>query len=98
MARPELPIGTWGNIRTENLGPNRFRARARFHDYDGKTRDIQATATTGPAAIRALKVTLRHRATPNDDDITKETRISTLAQLWIHDTTAEERLTPPTIP
>ena len=97
MVRPELPIGTWGNIRTENLGPNRFRARARFHDYDGKTRDIEATATTGPAAVRALKVKLRDRATPNDDDITRETRISALAELWIDEITAEERLTPQTI-
>ena len=97
MARPELPIGTWGNIRTEKLGPNRFRARARFRDYDGKTRDIEATDTTGPAAIRALKVKLRDRATPNDDEITRETRVSALAELWIEEITAEERVAPQTI-
>lgn len=97
MARPELPIGTSGKIRTEKLGPNRFRARARFRDYDGKTRDIEATDTTGPAAERALKVKLRDRATPNDDDITRETRISRLAELWIEEITAEERIAPQTI-
>lgn len=97
MARPELPIGTWGNIRTEKLGPNRFRARARFRDYDGKTRDIEATDTTGPAAVRALKVKLRDRTTPNDDEITWETRICTLAERWIDEITAEERLAPQTI-
>ncbi|MEV6816488.1 site-specific integrase, partial [Micromonospora sp. NPDC051296] len=54
MARPELPIGTSGKIRTERLGPGRFRARVRFRDYDGVTRDIEVTNTTGPAAVRAL--------------------------------------------
>ncbi|MGC5332808.1 tyrosine-type recombinase/integrase [Micromonospora sp. DT62] len=97
MARPELPVGTWGKIRTEKLGPNRFRARARFRDYDGRARDIEATDTTGPAAERALKVKLRDRATPNDDEITRETRISRLAELWIEEITAEERITPQTI-
>lgn len=94
MARPELPLGTWGRIRTQKLGPNRFRARARFRDYDGKTRDIEATGTTGPAAERALKVKLRDRTTPNDDEITRETRVSTLAEQWIGEITTEERIAP----
>jgi integrase len=97
MARPEMPVGTWGNIRTEKLGPARFCARARFRDYDGKTRDIEATDVTGPAAVRALRVKLRERTTPNDDEITRETRISTLGELWIEEITAEERITPQTI-
>ncbi len=97
MARPPLPIGTWGKIRTEKLGPNRFCARVRFRDYDGKTRDIEATDTTGPAAITALKLKLRDRVTPNDDEITRETYISTLANLWIDEIAAEERVTPQTI-
>ncbi|MET8253500.1 glucose-6-phosphate dehydrogenase [Micromonospora sp. NPDC005197] len=95
MARPELPIGTWGKIRTQKLGPNRFRARARFRDYDGKTRDIETTDTTGPAAERALKVKLRDRTTSNDDEITRETRVSTLADLWIEEITTEEPIFQP---
>ncbi len=97
MARPPLPVGTWGTIRTEKLGPNRHCARARFRDYDGKTRDVEAIGTTGPAAIRALKEKLRDRVAPNDDEITRETHLSTLAHLWIEEITAEERLTPQTI-
>jgi integrase len=97
MARPVLPIGTWGKIRTEKLDSNRFRARTRFRDYDGTTRDIEATDTTRPAAVRALKVKLRDRTTPTDDEINRETRISKLAELWIEEITAEERLTPQTI-
>jgi integrase len=97
MARPVLPIGTCGKIRTEKLGPNRFRARARFRDYDGTTRDVEATDTTGPAAVRALKVKLRDRTTPTGDEINRETRLSKLAELWIEEIAAEERLTPQTI-
>src|SRR5688572_19778173 len=97
MARPPLPIGTWGKIRIEKLGPNRFRARARFRDYDGKTRDIEATGTTGPAAVAALKIKLRDRVTPNDDEISRETRVSMLAERWIDEISAEERLTPQTV-
>ncbi len=92
MARPELAIGTSGKIRIEKLGPKRFRARARFRDYDGITRDIEATDTTGPAAERTLKAELRGRATPADDEITRESRISALAELWVEEITAEERI------
>jgi integrase len=97
MARPPLPIGTWGAIRTEKLGPNRYCARARFRDHDGKTRDVEATDTTGPAAIRALKIKLRDRAAPNDDEITRETHLSTLAALWLEEIAAEERVSPQSI-
>jgi hypothetical protein len=97
VARPPLPIGTWGTIRTEKLGPNRYCARARFRDYDGKTRDVEATGPTGPAAVRALKEKLRDRVTPNDDEITRETYVSTLATMWLEEISAEERVTPQTI-
>ncbi|MFI6161653.1 tyrosine-type recombinase/integrase [Micromonospora haikouensis] len=97
MARPPLPIGTWGAIRTEKLGPNRYCARARYRDHDGKTRDVEATDTTGPAAIRALKIKLRDRVAPNDDEITRETHISTLAALWLEEIAAEERISPQSI-
>jgi len=97
MARPPLPIGTCGNIRTEKLAGNRFRARARYRDDDGKTRDVEATRATGPAAIRALKVKLRDRTTPNGDGICQETRINTLGELWIAAITVEERCAPQTI-
>jgi integrase len=97
MARPSLPIGTYGNIRTEALGPNRFCARARFRDYDGRVRDVEATDVTAPAAIRALKARMRDRATPNDDEITRETFVSKLAELWIDEIIAEERVTAQTI-
>ena len=50
MPRPTLPVGTWGKIRRRQYGPGRWQARARFHDYDGHTRDVEAWAATGAAA------------------------------------------------
>src|SRR4051794_2327284 len=97
MARPPLPVGTWGNIRTEQHGPGRFCARARFRDYDGKTRDVEAFGTTRPAAVRALQVKLRDRVAPNDDEITRETFVSVLADLWLDEIIAEEGVRPQTI-
>ncbi len=97
MARPELPLGTWGRIRREEMGPNRFRARARFRDYDGHTRDVEAWADTAPAAERALRVKLRDRCAPGDDDITPDMRITRLSELWVNEIVAEDRITPQTV-
>jgi integrase len=97
VARPELPLGTWGRIRREELGPNRFRARARFHDYDGHTRDVEAWADTAAAAERALRVKLRDRSAPGDDDITRDMRMTRLSELWINEIVAEDRITPQTV-
>ena len=44
MGRSPLPIGTWGLIRTypvgqdENGKPKRYRAMAKYRDFDGVTR------------------------------------------------------------
>jgi integrase len=97
MARPELPLGTWGQIRREQMGTQRYRARARFRDYDGLTRDVEAWGTSGAAAERALRVKLRDRSTPNNDEITPDMRIARLGELWLDEITAEERIAPQTL-
>jgi integrase len=97
VARPELPVGTWGKIRREEVAPHQFRARARFRDYDGITRNVEAWGATGAAAERALVVKLRDRATPNNDDVNRNMRISRLAELWIEEITAEDRIVAQTI-
>ena len=35
MARPPLPIGTFGTITTKEVRPGVYRARTRFRDFDG---------------------------------------------------------------
>jgi hypothetical protein len=57
----------------------------------GKVRKINR-----PAAETALKVKLRDRTTPNDDQITRDTRLTALADLWLDEITDEDRIAPQT--
>lgn len=51
MARPPLPLGTWGTITTEKIRDGNYRALTRFRDSDGSTRRVTAT---GPSkALRS---------------------------------------------
>jgi len=49
MSRPRIPIGTFGEITFINRANGRVEARARYRDWDGQTRLIQATASSRPA-------------------------------------------------
>ncbi len=55
MARPPLPIGTFGAITTTEVRPGVYLARTRFRDVDGVTRAIKATGRSAAAATRELK-------------------------------------------
>jgi integrase len=85
MARPPLPIGTWGVIRrTGSAG--RWTAYARFRDYDGHTRIVERSSTrSGAEAERILRAALIERSRTEGDDITGETTLSALAQKWFSD-------------
>lgn len=61
MSRPRIPIGTSGSISFVVRGKTRVEARARYRDWDGQTRLIQATAASRPAAEVALKRKLAER-------------------------------------
>lgn len=81
MGRPPLPVGTWGAIRVEEIAGG-FRARARFRDYDGKTRDVERTGKTKGAARSALTAELTDRTAPAGDEITGSTRLQVVTQVW----------------
>ncbi len=84
MPRKPLPLGTWGHVkRTESGG--RWVARARFRDFDGRTRQVEAWGKSGAAAERALMTALTERATPTTAQITGDTRLSVLANAWLDD-------------
>ncbi|AFR47973.1 tyrosine-type recombinase/integrase [Gordonia sp. KTR9] len=85
MARPPLPLGTWGKIGRTQIAPGRWRARARYRDHDGKTRTVERFGTSGARAERALLDALAQRRRPGGSvvDITRATRISELAALWL---------------
>ncbi|MFG2186275.1 tyrosine recombinase XerC [Nocardia iowensis] len=86
MARPPLPIGTWGKITRKQIKPNYWYAYCKVRDHDGVTRRAyrwtpEGTADrTGAVAERRLLEHLRDRAHSGSDEINRET---TVEALWI---------------
>ena len=97
MARPPLPLGTWGTITTEKIRNGSYRALTRFRDHDGNTRRVTATGPSKAAAERALRDVLGTRTAPAGELITAETRLIDLANLWITGLEAEGRIEQTTI-
>lgn len=93
-----MPLGTWGKITRAEVAPGRWRARAKYRDYDGRTRPVERYGATGAAAERALVTALRDRARPGGQgvDITPDTTLGDLATMWIAKRRAEG-ITPQTI-
>ncbi len=59
MSRPRLSIGTFGDFGYRSLVSGQVLARARYRDWDGLTRQVQASGSTKKAAEAALKVKCR---------------------------------------
>ena len=97
MARPPLPLGTWGTITTEKIRGGSYRALTRFRDSDGNTRRVTATGPSKAAAERALRDVLGTHTAPAGELITAETRLIDLANLWITGLEAEGRIEQTTI-
>ena len=74
MARPTLPLGTFGSITTEEVRPGVYRARTRFRDFDGVTRQVMATGRSAAAATRELKAKIADRSAPTGDLISPDMR------------------------
>ncbi|MEQ7845751.1 tyrosine-type recombinase/integrase [Nocardioides kribbensis] len=91
MARPPLPIGTFGSIKTTEVRPGVYRARTRLRDLDGVTREITGTGRSASAAERELKVKIADRSAPTGDLIGPDMRISQVALLWLTLYRAEQR-------
>ena len=97
MARPPLPLGSWGAISTDRVRPGVYRAMARFRDFDGHTRRVTATASSKAAAERALRGLLAERARPRGEEITSDTRLHELARYWLAHLDSEQRIESSTI-
>ena len=52
MGRPPLPVGTFGKIGFIEQPDGVMQARARFRDYDGRTRLVAKTGRSRAAAER----------------------------------------------
>lgn len=91
MGRSPLPIGSWGLIRTEPVEPDdagkpkRFRARAKYRDFDGVTRLVEASGRTASMATQNLRAKLQLRASSaRSGDLTAMSRFSEAAELWLN--------------
>jgi integrase len=69
-------------------------ARARYRDWDGKRREVQATAKTERAAERILKAKLADRtlAQPTSGELTPDSLLAELGEYWLEDLRAEGRV------
>ncbi|MGW5239240.1 site-specific integrase [Monashia sp. NPDC004114] len=89
MARPPLPLGGWGKIRTYASGEGksrRWRAVTKYRDFDGVTRQVERTGRSAAAAETALKAALTtSRRTGRSAELTAADRFEKAAQLWLSD-------------
>ncbi len=69
MGRPRLTIGSFGDLTTRILPSERFEARTRYRDRDGRSRIVQATADTAKAPEH---LTLREIGVARCDRFIKE--------------------------
>lgn len=88
MPRPRLTVGTFGEISFRKVGSGRVEARARYRDWDGRARLVQATGGTRRGAERALKAKLAERSLFQPTSFSALTPDSTFAELvtyWLED-------------
>lgn len=92
MGRPPLPLGTYGAIRVYELGPSRFRARAKYRDYDGVTRPVERVGSSRTGAKNNLKEALRDRGRAmSDGEITPDSTVAAVGELWLRDIDDSDR-------
>jgi len=87
MARPRLPIGAHGRIATKETPPGsrKWRATARFRDFDGTTRQVEAWAESSGKAERKLIADMATRQRIGGQDVTPDLPIKRLAALWLEE-------------
>ena len=94
MSRPRLTIGTFGTIGFQTASNGRVTARARYRDWDGKSRLVQATGGTKRAAEHALKAKLADRTLfqPAGISLSADSPFRDLVTYWLDDLDIEDRL------
>lgn len=93
MARPLIPIGTFGSITTTPTPGGRYVARTRYRDWDRKSRHVQTTSSTRASAERLLKkLAERDLFQPGFSGMTADSPFPVLVSYWLEDTDLEDRL------
>ncbi len=99
MSRQRLTIGTFGEIGYLRSPNGRTAARARYRDWDGKSRLVQATGDTRKSAERALKAKFAERSLfqPASSDLTPDSPFPDLVTYWLEDLELEGRVSKRTL-
>lgn len=83
--RPGLDVGTYGEIRTRDLG-GRWEATTQYRDLDGKTRQYSRRGPTKTAATRTLKRFLAEKPTRTGTaagQLTRDTPMTELGEMFL---------------
>src|SRR5699024_1384078 len=97
MPRPRLELGTWGKITRTEIADNKWRARARFRDFTGRTKQREAYGESGAKAERNLLKSLRSEVESAGDAITGSTTVTALSKIWLADPDLTENCTAQTV-
>lgn len=90
MARPSLPVGTYGKISSKQDGSS-CMASANYRDLDGVVRKVRAWAETKTKAENKLRERLRDRQA-TQGHITADTKVVTVGELWLDEFREEVEL------
>lgn len=85
MARPPLPLETWGKVRRITTQTGKPAAVAYYRDLDGKRRRVLRTGATPAKAEAALIEALRARLAGAEDNLAPTSTIEQLSSLWLKD-------------
>ncbi len=97
MPRPRLELGTWGEITRTEIAENKWRARARFRDFTGRTKQRERFGEPGAKAERNLLKALRDEIESAGDSITGSTTVTALSKIWLTDPDLTETCTAQTV-
>jgi integrase len=81
MARPPMPVGTFGMIGCVQLPTGRWRAKVKFREYSGQIKVVSRVGASRSTAERALRAHLRELTVA--DHTGPDTRLTAFAGLWL---------------
>lgn len=86
MARPRLPLGTYGDIRCYPVSSGKIRAVTNYRDYDGVVRQVERVGVSEANAKNNLKKALRDRARAVvGEEVTDKTKVTVVAERWLRE-------------
>ncbi|MGW4843984.1 tyrosine-type recombinase/integrase [Nocardia brasiliensis] len=97
MPRQSLPIGTYGRITAKRQPNGSWRATTRYRDDDGVTRTVHKFGPTKGRAEDILRESLTKRAGGRGRLITRDTKLTELADLWLAEKILQDGITEQTL-